>query len=191
MRCASCLLSQVRFTQGEVETLKYSKSELLTSVNGLKRELDVKEEQIRGLLAERSALEQQRAAPAHPSDGEGEHLARLTEKRHVEELTRQLKFANDTIERLELQIRQMGPTSPTTQVNWCAVLRQTLHDLPLSATQMPNAAQTKQMNQLMDHVEELRKKGRELEQECDHLRQSAAETSRELSSSRGRAKVTP
>ena len=160
-------------------------------MNGLKRELDAKEEQIRGLLAERSALEQQRAAPARPSDGEVEHLARPTEKRHVEELTKQLKVANDTIKHLELQIRQMGPTSPTTQVNWCAVLCQTLHDLPLSATQMPNAAYTKQMNQLMNRVEEERRRRSQLEQECDDLRQSEDEMSRELSSSRERAEVRP
>lgn len=191
MRCASCLLSQVWSTQREVETLKSVKYELMTSVNGLKKELDVKEERIQGLLAERSALEQQRAAPARPSDGEVEHLARPTEKNHVEELTKQLKSANNTIERLELQMRQMGPTSPTTQVNWCAVLHQTLHDLPLSATQMPFGAHTKQINQLMNLVEEEKMRRSELEKEYDHLRQSRAEMSTELNSSRGRTEVSP
>lgn len=191
MRCASCLLSQVWSTQREVETLKSVKYELMTSVNGLKKELDVKEERIQGLLAERSALEQQRAAPARPSDGEVEHLARPTEKNHVEELTKQLKSAESTIERLKLQMRQMGPTSPTTQVNWCAVLRQTLHDLPLSATQMPIGAHTKQINQLMNLVEEEKMRRSELEKEYDHLRQSRAEMSTELNSCRDRTKVSP
>ena len=191
MRCPSCLLPQFRFTRGEVEALKSGKSELLTSVSGLKRELDAKEEQIQGLLAERSALEQQRAAPARPSDREVEHLARPTEKSQIEELTKELKSANDTIKHLESQMRQMVPTSPTSQVNWCAVLRQTLHDLPLCAAQMPNAAYTKQMNQLMNLVEEERRTRSQLEQECDHLRQSEAEMSRQLSSSRERAEVSP
>lgn len=136
-------------------------------MNGLKRELDAKEEQIQGLLAKRNALEQQRAAPARPSDREVEHLARPTEKSQIEGLTKELKSANDTIKHLESQMRQTVPTSPTSQ--------------------MPNAAHTKQMNHLMNIVEEERRRRSQLEQECDHLRQSEAEMSRQLSSSRERA----
>lgn len=62
-----------------------------------------------------------------------------------------------------------------------------MHDLLFPATQMP---QTRQMNQLLTRLEEAKRREREFEQECDHLRQIEAEMSRELSSSKEKTEVS-
>lgn len=46
------------------------------------------------------------------------------------------------------------------------------------------------MNQLLNQLEEAKKREREFEQECKHLRQIEAETSRELSSSKETTEVS-
>ena len=112
-------LAQVRSVRGEVETLKSDRSELQTTVNGMKKALDTKEELIRDLQAERSTLESvaqelRQSALGRPSDGEADRLAM------------QLQSAEDKIRRLESELRQLkrdagrveqqSPTSPAALV---------------------------------------------------------------------------
>ena len=121
-------MAQVQSTREEVETLRSNKYELLTTMDGLKKAMDNKEEQIRDLLAVKSALEQQRVAPPRPSDREADLLTRLqAEEDRVKELTRQLNSAEDRERRLEVEnvhlkrdarkVDLQSPTSPTAPVN--------------------------------------------------------------------------
>lgn len=119
---------QVQSTREEVETLRSGNSELSTSIAGLKKAMNSKEEQILDLLAVKSALEQQQAAPPPLSDREADLLTRLqAEKDRVEELTKQLNSAEDRQRRLEVEnlhlkrdtrkVDPQSPTSPTAPVN--------------------------------------------------------------------------
>lgn len=112
-------LTQVRSIRGEVETLTSEKSELQTTVNGMKKALDTKEELIRDLQAEKSTLESvtqelRQSAQGRPSD------------READRLTMQLKSAEERIRRLESELSQLrrdagrleqqSPTSPAALV---------------------------------------------------------------------------
>ena len=127
-----------------MKALKSNNHDLLTSVAGLKREMDAKEEHIRDLLAERSGVEHHQAAPACPSDRE----ARLqAEKERAEELARWLKTAEERQERLQVENQRLkqdaqkvdlqSPTSPTAMVSHFALVHQTVLDLSLSSWPLP------------------------------------------------------
>ena len=116
--CSLCF--QARSIEGELETLKSENSDLLTTIRGLKRTLDLKEDDIRGLQAEKSRLQD----VTSPSGRESDWLAsQLAEKKcAVEELTAQLaaktsdlqlaeekqRTAEDWAKHLQLEKDQLG-----------------------------------------------------------------------------------
>lgn len=100
--CSCC--AQVRSIQGEVEALKSEKSELQTTLSGLKKAVDGKEDTIRALQAEKSTLED---VAQSPSGREANRLTRqLAEKeRIVQDLTARLAAKTSDLQLAEEQQR--------------------------------------------------------------------------------------